>query len=67
MHGSSPQMLGAFLALARRCRALRLWRAESPPAVSEGRTSLDGALVRAYLVPEDERTRLLAARSGEAR
>ncbi|TQE35539.1 hypothetical protein Sipo7851_14595 [Streptomyces ipomoeae] len=60
-------MLGALLALARRRRAPRLWPAEPPPAVVEDQAALDEMLVRAYLVPEDERTRLLATRPREAR
>lgn len=61
----SPQMWGAILAGARRRRAPHLWPPAEPPALADDFHI--GTLVRAYLLPEDERTRALASSAREAR
>ncbi|MGW0826918.1 hypothetical protein [Streptomyces sp. NPDC002845] len=61
----SPEMWGAILAGARRRRAPRLWPFPEPPAFLTD--AVTGALVRAYVLPEDERIRVLAYSAREAR
>ncbi|GEC06581.1 hypothetical protein SSP24_42360 [Streptomyces spinoverrucosus] len=58
----SPEMWGAILAGARRRRAAHLWPA-AVPSVWEPQTS---ALVRAYVLPPQERARVFVAPAGEA-
>lgn len=55
----SPQMWGAILAGARRRRAPHLWPPAEPPALADNFHI--GALVRAYVLSEDEQTRGLAS------
>jgi len=61
----SPEMWGAILAGARRRRAPHLWPALQRPAIKDD-SAID-APVRAYVLPEDERTRLLTSATREAR
>ena len=61
----SPEMWGAILAGARRRRAPHLWPALQRPTVKDH--SVIDAPVRAYVLPEDERTRLLTSATREAR
>ncbi len=63
----SPGMWGAILALARHRRAPHLWPPAVSPTLEYDPTGIDGMLVRAYLLPEDERTRLLASPLREVR
>lgn len=58
----SPEMWAAILAGARRRRATHWWPSQAA-AVWELETS---ALVRAYVLPPEERARVLAAPAGEA-
>lgn len=58
----SPLMWSAILAGARRRRAPHLWPPVERPAIGD-----IGALVRVYVLPEDERTRVLASPVGRAR
>jgi hypothetical protein len=62
---TSPETWGALLATARRRRAPHLWPCPGLPAVEDD--SITGALVRAYVLPEDARTRTLASPTREAR
>ncbi|WP_229914072.1 hypothetical protein [Streptomyces capitiformicae] len=55
----SPGMWGAILAAARRRRAPHLWPSSELPAAEDD--FITGLLVRAYVWPEDERTRCLAS------
>ncbi|MBG0852934.1 hypothetical protein I2W78_14040 [Streptomyces spinoverrucosus] len=58
----STEMWGAILAGARRRRAPHVWQNAAPAVTSD-----PGPLVRAYVLPPQERTQVLAARAGEAR
>jgi hypothetical protein len=58
-------MWGAILAGARRHRAPHLWPFPEPPAFLTD--AVTGALVRAYVLPEGERTLALASATGKAR
>jgi hypothetical protein len=61
----SPDMWGAILAGARRRRAPHLWPVLQRPAIKDD--SVIDAPVRAYVLPEDERTRPLACAAREVR
>ncbi len=67
----SSQAWAAVLAAARHRRAPHLWPAPytqpTPQPLTPENTPLIGALVRAYVLTQDERTRLLTALAGEAR
>ncbi|WP_229914363.1 hypothetical protein [Streptomyces capitiformicae] len=63
----SPGMWGSILALARHRRAPHLWPTTVPPVLVYDPTGIDSMLVRAYLLPEDERSRLLASPLREVR
>lgn len=64
VHHPSPEMWGAILAGARRRRAPHLWPCPQPPAVEDH--SIARALVRAYVLPKDERTLALSSSAREA-
>ncbi|TQE27842.1 hypothetical protein [Streptomyces ipomoeae] len=55
----SPGMWGATLAAARRRRAPHLWPSPELPAIEDD--SINDALVRAYVLHEDEQTLCLAS------
>lgn len=60
----SPEMWGALLVEARRRRAPQLW--PSPERPLDEDDFITHALVRAYVLPEDEQTRRLASPMREA-
>jgi len=57
---TSPEMWAALLAGARLRRVRHQWQPPQPPPVEDDEL-IDGPLVRAYVLPEDERTRRLAS------
>jgi hypothetical protein len=65
VYNPSPEMWSAILAGARRRRAPYVWPSPELPAVECD--SITGAFVRAYVLSEDERARVLTAPVGEAR
>ncbi|KUO19741.1 hypothetical protein AQJ91_18155 [Streptomyces dysideae] len=65
MRYPSPQQWTRVLRRARHRRAPHLW--PSPELAAAAGAPITGALVRAYVLPEGERTRALAASVGEGR